>query len=341
MKDSYPDQIQSAGNGQNRSIIALILSASATLLLAVAMGLSVVIIPTTLKNNGISNTLIGLIMSLETIASILISFFFPMLLHFISMKTGLILSTVLRIPSLLLLAYTSNPFIWALAVFLNSVGCFSFLILLQTWIVGLKFKRNQGLMVALYSTSLSLGLAMGPILLEYAGKLLSLVPPDIKDFIIKQTLTSDVTLHGMSPRFYFILTASISLLALLPIIMGFVYIPSFKFKGSGDIWKSIMHAKGPMFAIAMAGVSFFGVSAFITLYGLKNQLTLQESALLLTCFMMGSLLLEAPMGWVSDYIDRRYVIVIAAFLSMLCAVYLPIAIYVNYQAFILTQPYTE
>jgi len=49
--------------------------------------------------------------------------------------------------------------------------------------------------------------------------------------------------------------------------------------------------------------------------------------------MMGSLLLD-PLTWVSDFIDHRYVIAIAAFLSMLFAVYLPITVYVNYQAYI-------
>ena len=335
MKNLSTDEISWSGKGSNTSIIALIVSASATFLLAVAKGLSAIIIPTTLQNNGTSNTLIGLIMSFETIASILISCLLPMLLHLISMTTGFILSTILRIPSLLLLAYSSNPFIWAFAVFLNGVGCFSFLILLQTWIVGLKFKSNRGLMVALNSTALTLGLAMGPLLLKYYGNLVPQITAYIKDLLIEQPFTHEVISHGISTRFYFILIAFISLSALLPIVTGFKLIPSVKFKGSGGIWKSIMHAKGPMFAIAMAGASFFGVSAFITLYGLKNQLTLQDSALLLTCFMMGSLLLEAPMTWVSDYIDRRYIIVIAAFLSMLCAVYLPIAIYVNYQAFVL------
>ena len=172
-------------------------------------------------------------------------------------------------------------------------------------------------------------------IMKYYGNLVPQITAYIKDLLIEQPFTHEVISHGISTRFYFILIAFISLSALLPIVTGFKLIPSVKFKGSGGIWKSIMHAKGPMFAIAMAGASFFGVSAFITLYGLKNQLTLQDSALLLTCFMMGSLLLEAPMTWVSDYIDRRYIIVIAAFLSMLCAVYLPIAIYVNYQAFVL------
>lgn len=98
---------------------------------------------------------------------------------------------------------------------------------------------------------------------------------------------------------------------------------------------TIMRAKGPMFAVAMGGVSIFGVTAFITLYGIRNDLSLADATLLLTCFMLGSLFLEAPLTWLSDFFDRRYVIVGSSFLSMICAVYLPIAIYVNYQAWIL------
>ena len=335
MKDLSLEPHPSSDAGNNSPGVSLILSVLATLLLSVAMGVSAVIIPTTLQSQGISSTMIGLIMSLETIAAFVISLFFPSLLRIIGLKYGLILSTLLRIPALLLLGFTSNIILWTIAVFFNGVGCFTFLILLQTWIVGMKFKSNKGLMVSLYTTSISLGLAMGPLLLEYSGKILLFVKPLLNSFFINIALSSVTGIQGSSTRFIFILAALMSLVALLPILMGFFLLPSFKLKGNVGIWESIINAKGPMFAVAMAGVSFFGVCAFITIYGLKNQLSFNESALLLTLFMMGSLLLEAPMTWVSDFVDRRYVIVIAAFMSMLCAVYLPIAIYVNYQAYIL------
>lgn len=327
--------IDTKGDGGKNQILSLFLCILATFQLSLAMGIATVFVPVTLLNNGCSNTEIGLIMSLETIASLLISLCFPFLLRFIGMRMGLILSTMLRIPALLLLGSTSNIYIWTLAIFINGVGCFAFLILLQTWIVGIKFKSNKGLMVALYGTSTSLGLAIGPALLNYGDKLLFLITPYLIKFINNYDLPVNVTAYQFRSQFFFILIALISLLALLPILAGLFLVPSFEFKGRADIWKSIMNAKGPMYAIAMAGVSFFGVCAFITLYGIKNHLPINEAALLLSLFMMGSLLLETPLTWVSDFIDRRYVIVIAAFLSMLCAVYLPIVIYVNYQAYIL------
>ncbi|NHQ61098.1 MFS transporter [Chlorobium sp. BLA1] len=316
-------------------IVCLLLSVLATFLLCVARGMAAVMIPITLQDRGSSSSMIGVVMALETIAALLISLSFPFLLRFVNMKAGLVLSTVLRIPSLFLLAFTSNIYIWTFAVFLNSIGCFMFMILLQTWIAGMKFKSNKGLMVALYSTSISLGFAFGPLLIDYSKWILLLLMPSVRDLLITGSHISAATSGGLNVRFVFLLSALLSFSALLPILAGLYMVPSFRIKGGVGIWKSIMHTKGPMFAIAMAGVSYFGVCAFITLYGMRNSLPLHESALLLSCFMMGALLLEAPLTWVSDFIDRRYVIVIAAFMTMICAVYLPIAIYVNYQAFIL------
>ncbi|NTW69901.1 MAG: MFS transporter [Chlorobiaceae bacterium] len=314
---------------------SLLLSVLATFLLCAARGMAAVMIPISLHDRGTSSSMIGVIMALETIAALLISLSFPFLLRFVTMKTGLVLSTMLRIPSLFLLAYTSNIAIWTVAVFLNSIGCFMFMILLQTWIAGMKFKSNKGLMVALYSTSISLGFAFGPLLIDYSDRILFLLMPYLNGFVTAGAHIAAAGSGGFNVRFIFLLSALLSFSALLPILAGLYMVPSFRIKGGVGIWKSIIHTKGPMFAIAMAGVSYFGVCAFITLYGMRNHLPLHESALLLSCFMMGALLLEAPLTWVSDFIDRRYVIVIAAFLSMICAVYLPIAIYVNYQAFIL------
>jgi MFS family permease len=48
---------------------------------------------------------------------------------------------------------------------------------------------------------------------------------------------------------------------------------------------------------------------------------------MLTAFNLGALLLEAPLASLSDHFNRRTVLMVAVFLSMSCAVYLPIAIY--------------
>ena len=316
-------------------IVIVVLNATATFLASIAMGMSTIIIPVTLQHYNVTVTMIGVIMAIQTFVSLLAGFYFPASVRFFGMRRGLVLTTVLRVPPLLVLAFTSNIYIWIVAIVINGAGYFAFLMLLQTWISGINFKSNKGLMVSIYSTAISVGLAIGPIVLAFSDDISPMILPFFKSVITHVGLAVQSTPYEAKNQFNFILSGLFSLAALVPVLIGLSFVPDFKFDGKAHIWKTITHAKGPMFAIAMGGVSFFGVCTFITLYGIKNNLPLNESALLLTCFMMGSVLLETPLTWISDFIDRRYVIVIASFLSMVCAVYLPIAIYVTYQAYIL------
>jgi len=311
-------------------LLSAIVNLLATFLLSISIGMSSVLIPVALDNSGISTTSIGFIMSLETISSLLISLFFPQLLRHIGVKKGLIISTVLRFPALLLFGFTHNSFLWILAVFFNGVGFFTFLMLLQIWIVGLDLKAHKVLIVSLSSTVASLGLAAGPLFVDYADLLYSPFLSFFNIFFSNAILALFTINH-----FNFTISSLLSLLSFFPLLFSFSIIPAFALQTNSGIWKSIMNAKGAMFAMAMAGVSSAGVSAFITLYGMQNNLTFSDAAFLLTAFTIGSLLLETPLTWLSDFIDRRYAIVIAAFLCLVCAVYLPIVIYVNYQAYIL------
>lgn len=307
----------------------------ATFILSVAMGMCSILFPLALESFGIGSSLIGVVMSLETISALLICLLLPRILRYLGMRLGLLLSTLLRVPPVILLAFTSEVTVWMASIFIIGVGCFSFLILLQTWINAIPIRRHKGLIIALYSTAISVGLAAGPVVLRFADVLQPLVMPTFGSALQALGVAAATDAATLANRFKFLLAALISLIGTLPIAVGWFTIPAFTFRGKARIWRTVMQAKGPMFAVAMGGVSIFGVSAFITLYGLRNGLEMDDAVLLLTCFMLGSLFLEAPLTWISDFVDRRYVIVAAAFLSMVCAVYLPIAIYVAWQAWAL------
>lgn len=335
MTDATLNAAPAKEKNSKSQLTSVALNVLATFTLSVAMGMCAVLFPVTLENYGISSSVIGLVMSLETIASLVMCFFLPALLRYLGMKAGLILSTLLRVPPLASLAFTDDIFWWFIAVFLHGVGCFTFLILLQTWVNSIPFRRNKGLMVALYSTAISIGLAGGPVMVGYADDIMPYLLPGLTGLLELLNVSVSADEAQLAIQFRFILAALLSLVALVPVAMGLFLVPSFKFQGKARIWATVMSAKGPMFAVAMGGVSIFGVSAFITLYGLRNGWGVDDAALLLTCFMLGSLFLEAPLTWISDFFDRRYVIVYSAFLSMVCAVYLPIAIYDKYQAWVL------
>jgi MFS family permease len=313
---------------------SLILNVAATFLVSVSMGMNAVLFPVTMESNGIDTTLIGFILAAETVASLAMCFLLPNLLKYVGMRFSLLAVTLFRVPPLLLLPFIPDLSFWLSGIFVHGLGAFTFLLLMQTWVNSLEFKKNAGLMIALYGTAVSLGLALGPLALRLVDEWNLLGTPFGTEYLaLVRHMGFDEAEAANGIRFF--VSAIISAVAVTPILFGLWLVPRFQFKGKARIWHSVMQAKGPMFAVAMAGVSLFGVMSFITIYGLRNGLSLADASLLLTAFMLGSLILEVPLTWLSDYFDRRYIIVINAFLCMVCAVYLPIAIYETHQAWAL------
>ncbi len=315
-------------------LLGLAANVSATLFACIALGMLAILVPVQLQSQSFSDTTIGSALSFESVASIIICFLLPSLLKKIGMQLGLLLSTLLRVPSIMLFPYFNDLSVLIGAIFLHGIGCYMLLILLQTWVNAIPLKKNKGLIVALYSTSVSVGLALGPVViaaLKASPDTLTALSEPIVSLSTavfgKQPLVETVGLYGVATL--------ISLLAVVPLALALPVIPKIKFTGTSTILQSITASKGAMFAIMMAGVSQFGVAAFITLYGIKNGLLLEQSALLLTAFMLGSLILEVPIAWLSDHFDRRYFIIGCAFACMFCAVYLPIAIYTPVNAYVL------
>ena len=115
----------------NKPLLSVGLNAFATFLVSISMGMNAVLFPVTMENNGIETSMIGTILSLETIASLLMCFFLPHLLKIFGMRLSLILVTLFRVPPLFFLGFTDETSMWVIGIFFHGVGSFTFLILLH------------------------------------------------------------------------------------------------------------------------------------------------------------------------------------------------------------------
>ena len=300
-----------------KNIYSVSLNVLATLIVSIAMGMSGVLLPVLLEENKLSSSITGMIMSLESIAALLMCLALPRMLLSLGMRMSLVVSTIIRVPAVAIVIFSNRIELWLPLVFSYGVGCFTFLIILQTWVSAMPVKKNRGLIISLYSTSISIGLSLGPIIINAIEKRKTDILELVNHLLQQYSAYVPIPVSELDiEQFKFFFAALLHLLSLLPVLLAYPLIPEFYFDKSVSIWRTIMGSKGYMFAIAMAGVSIFGVTAFITIYGLRNGLSLEDAALLLTSFMLGSLFLEIPLSWLSDYFDRRYVIVVCAFLSM-------------------------
>ena len=321
---------------QDQRIAGLIIAGN--FLQSISVGINAIIFTTALASYGASTTLIGLILAVEYLSVFAISFGLPRILKVFSVSVGLELSLLFRIPAILALCYVTKPEWWAFWVFLHGVGNFLFGILLQTWINGLNFERNRGFVMGLFGTSISLGLALGPPLIY-----LSSVNPEFMAPVIQFTesfvrtylnieFPSDVSLMTKTGL---LLSAVISACAAIPTLLCRFSAPRPKISSTSTVPQVIRSSPAAFFAVMLCGFTILGLQSFITLYGMKNGLDIIAASYLMTAFMLGSITLEVPIASLSDRFDRRYVLIILVLLSLVSAIYLPIAVYWTWPARIL------
>ncbi len=309
---------------RNLSIFVILFG---TLAISTSMGMNLVIFPVYMEQRGVSTSLIGTVLSADMVAAIAVSLIFAMYLSKVNYRFWFVASLLVRIPMLGLMTLTDSIALWAVFIFFNGIGTNIFTLLLQTWLNSVPIEKYNGLIFALMGTCVSLGYALGPILYEnvayfhpafnFISALLALDPQLIID------------------KGVFWVTTMVSVIASVPLLLIMFAIPKTSQRGNGNLWGAIKVAQLPMIAVGVNGLVMLGVSSFITIYGMRNGLELFDASLMLTAFMVGGIILETPISWLSDIVNRYYILIAAIFISILCAVYLPIIIYNKFQAWTL------
>ena len=269
-------------------------------------------------------------MAIEFVSVFLVSGALGRMLGLASLYSWLLVSTAIRLPALLLLSFVVDVPQWLALVALHGLGNVLFGTLLQTWINSIPFERARGLSIALYGTAISVGLALGPVLVGQLEHVTSLIAPTLTavDALAETHLALQPdALVTETTRIALLLSAILSTLAALPLLAGRVLAPRFKRPRQGRLLDTLRQAPAVMFALALTGATILGLQGFITLYGMNNGLAFEQAALLLSAFMLGAIALEMPVAWVSDHFDRRYVMMALVLLSLVAAVGLPMAIY--------------
>ncbi|MFZ3044585.1 MAG: MFS transporter [Desulfatirhabdiaceae bacterium] len=279
-----------------------------TAMVQLAVGVNAVLFPVTLQNLGYNKTLIGTCLSLDIVAVVIISRYLSAIIARVGIGRALILSTLIRGLCLYILSYSSNYAVWLICVFFFGMNTNIMLISLQTWINTIPLKSNKGLVIGIFSSALSLGTATGPVI---------------------------ANLTGTTGRLPFLVDLAIVVLTALPFILMYRWIPSIEAPPRPRILYAIRMAKTFMFSSFVGGITFYGLPAFLTLYGMMNNLSIERSAFLISMFMLGSITIGFLIASVSDRVNRLSVIVSCVFIGLMAAIYLPLAIYSYPQALVL------
>jgi len=181
-----------------------------------------------------------------------------------------------------------DPLAWIIVRALTGFAYAGLFLVVESWLNDASTNQSRGKIMGIYMVVTYVGMAIGQGLLNVAD------PSDIQLFVITSVLVS---------------------LALLPISLSARPAPDFSVAETikiSTIWK-----RSPLglFGVMLTGVT----SAIIFSIGpvFAQQLGLSNFAIsgFMASFLIGSVMCQMPVAWISDHMDRRKMIVILASLS--------------------------
>jgi len=135
------------------------------------MGMNIVIFPTLLLQQGISESLIGFSVTVELIASIVISFFVPRLAKKYSVIYTLLVMLVCYAVIIILLPFYVNFFVWLFLIFILGIALFGAIIISHSLYHQFLENQKRGWYLSLMTIAICLGLSIGPIIVGFIGAL--------------------------------------------------------------------------------------------------------------------------------------------------------------------------
>jgi MFS family permease len=279
----------------------LTLAAAITLIALVGFSLSLFIplLSLTMERMGVSATMSGLNTAIAGVGTLVAVPFVPRLASRFGIR-ALILGSVL-ISSLTAIGFYALPFAsWFPLRFLFGVSIGTLFVLSEYWITAAAPPDKRGLVMGIYATVLSLGFASGPLLLTLTG-------------------TTGFLPYGVG--------ALLFLLALLPLAFSGSAMPDLEQHGRSRVLSVMGTVPVATCAALVFGAIETGGFALFPVYGLRNGLTDVTAATLISIVAAGNVISQIPIGWLSDHLDRRVVLLMCALVGVAGCLAMPFALY--------------
>ncbi|CAJ2377660.1 MAG: MFS domain-containing protein [Arenicellales bacterium IbO2] len=184
--------------------------------------------------------------------------------------------------SILLHGLYINAFSWTLMRIITGFCYAGLYVVTESWLNDRASNETRGELLSVYMVIIGLGLGAGQFLLNVAD-------PLMQDLFI---LVSVVVSFGLIPM---LLTAR----------------PAPAFELSGKLSLKELYRASPLAVIAniLTGVAHGTVFALGAVYAVEKGFSTERLSVFMACFVFGGMLLQWPLGWLSDRIDRRVVMV--------------------------------
>jgi MFS family permease len=262
------------------------------------MGLSLPLLSLIMERNGVPATVIGLNAAAGSLAMMAVT---PFISGWAARFGAIpfLLSCYLGVAICLLgFRATDSLVLWfALRIGLNC-GLQGLFLISELWINQISPEHLRGRLVAIYAALVSMGFAIGPIILQVLGT------------------------RGWEP---FIAGAGLMLLAAVPLWLARRAVPAIVAAHATAMAGYFFKAPSATYAVLAYGAVEMASASFLTIYGVRQGASEASATLMITAWGVGTFLLQFGIGWISDLIDRRLVLIACGIAGAVGALMLPLA----------------
>jgi len=266
----------------NKRLFAIIFSVT---VFSLTYGISSPLLAFKLIHAGMTESMVGLNAAMHALGVFAVAPFLPALFRRFRPFTLMLISLGAIAIIFILFSFVSLPFWFLLRM---GLGVFSEVIMVQTetWLNGKTIEQARGKVLALYTAGMSLGFAVGPLILAYTG--------------------SDDNLA-------FYISALLAGMAIVLIVVSGMERAETKEEAPESFLGSLKLASLPIMATLLnAAVEMLGMN-FLSIYAIKLGWSESGSALLISVLMFGAIILQLPIGWLADKVNRLSLMRILAF----------------------------
>lgn len=279
--------------GRARSLAAVIVAMA---MVTMNYGLSFPLLALVLERQGISSSLIGISTAAQAVSGLVFAFFAGRLIARSGPAAVMAVSLAANALIYLLLGLFPDYLLWLPLRFL--LGGFGALLWIasEAWINALTDNASRGRVIGIYSTASAVGSALGPGILLITGS------------------------HGLAP---FVVVAAVSFAGCLCVLLAGAVRPEFPGQASGGVLRYLLLAPLPIllnFAYATIMEAFH---TFFAIYAIALDHAESEAFLILTLTGLGGILLQYPLGWLADHMNRLLLLLLCLGASLLGILFIP------------------
>ena len=261
---------------------------AAATIFGLTYSLSAPLIAVDLDKQGFSGTFIGINAAMHALGVLMVAPFLPRLAAWMGARQLTLAALLLSAVVLALFPLVHGHVYWWFPLrILLGIGAEALFVMSETWTNELSSEATRGRTMALYTAALSLGMVCGPSLLAALG---------------------------VGPTAYFA-GAAIAAAAMALVVLPWVIAPP-RFEATGTNPLRYMR----MAPIAMAttllnsAVETAGLT-FLALYATGQGWGEDRALNLISVLMLGAIILQLPIGWIADRMNRRKLALSLAVLS--------------------------